>query len=196
MLHLDEPITPGQRSFEAPDAGVRRAVRLQLRHHRDAQGGAPHARVVRGGGAALARRAAAVVGGSHADHDAAVAHPRPAQHRDGAGDRHLDPAAPPVRHRPDAAPHRVRPDHHRNGRGAHRFGAGRASGAGSLRPVVAALHDVVRDAGHARASPRPSRRRAGRELGDRLRRQRTAGDLVQRDRGRASGHRRARRCRA
>ena len=27
---------------------------------------------------------------------------------------------------------------------------------GSLRPVVAALHHVVRDAGHRRASPRPS----------------------------------------
>ena len=40
----------------------------------------------------------------------------------------------------------VRPDHHRDGRGAHRAGAGRAPGSGVLRPVVAALHHVVRDA--------------------------------------------------
>ena len=80
------------------------------------------------GGAALAQRAGLVVGGSHADHDAAVAHPRTAQHRDGARDGHLDPVAPPVRHRRDAAAHRVRPDHHRNGCGANRSSTGSASG--------------------------------------------------------------------
>ena len=34
MLHLDEPVTPGLREFATPDPDVRRAVRLQLRHHR------------------------------------------------------------------------------------------------------------------------------------------------------------------
>ena len=93
--------------------------------------------------------------------DAAVAHPRTAQHRHGAGDRRVDPAASPLRHRPDAASHRGRPDHHRDGRRADRAGAGRASEAGFLRPVVAAVRHVVRDAGHRRASPRPSPRGPG-----------------------------------
>ena len=38
---------------------------------------------------------------------------------------------------------------------------GRPSEAGFLRPVVAAVRDVVRDAGHRRASPRPSRQEPG-----------------------------------
>ena len=99
----------GAAPFRGAPSGFRRAVRVQLRHDGDAQGGASHARRVRGGRAALARRAPPVVGGSHADHDSAVTHPRPAQHRDGTGHRHLDPAAPPVRHRLDVAAHRKGP---------------------------------------------------------------------------------------
>ena len=61
--------------------------------------------------------------------------------------------------------------------------------AGELRPVVAALHHVVRDAGDE------ERRRRGHPqgrgvLGDGLRRQRAAGHRVQLARRRAAGHRR------
>ena len=54
MLSLDEAITPGQRAFEAPSARQRCAVRVQLGNDGHAQGGASHARIVRGRGAALA----------------------------------------------------------------------------------------------------------------------------------------------
>ena len=48
----------------------------------------------------------------------------------------------------------------------------------TLRPVVAALCDVVRDTGHGKRR-RSREPQGGRELGDRVRGQRTAGDLVQ-----------------
>ena len=48
MLRLDERDNTGQSELRSAGAGLRRAVRLQLGHHRDAQGSAPHARLVRG----------------------------------------------------------------------------------------------------------------------------------------------------
>ncbi len=54
MLSLDEAITAGQRTFEAPSPDSRCAVRVQLGYDGHAQGGAAHPRVVRRRGAALA----------------------------------------------------------------------------------------------------------------------------------------------
>ena len=54
MLALDDPVTPGRRAFEPPSAGRGRAVRVQFRHDRHAEGGQAHPWRVRGGRAALA----------------------------------------------------------------------------------------------------------------------------------------------
>ena len=95
----DIPCWPGdadarpRRTGHAPASGSstaeprrRRAVRVQLGHHGHAQGRPAHPRAF---AAAVAHWRAAL--GSRrrpdADHDAAVAHPRPAQHRDGASTR-------------------------------------------------------------------------------------------------------------
>ena len=98
--------------------------RVQLGHDRAAQGGAPHPPLDRPRHRALVRgarpRARRPLPGGHAP----VAHPRPAQPaRRGRGRRHRA-AAPPVRPRRGAAPHRDRPHHPRDGGRPHRPGDG------------------------------------------------------------------------
>ena len=144
--------TPRRRTPARSAAGVaddrRGGPRVQLGHHRAAQGGAPHPPLDRARhrplGAAPRARPRRPLPGRHA----AVAHPRPAQPAGrGRGRRHRAPA-PPLRPRRGAAPHRVRPHHPRDGGGADRPGHGRTTrDLERLRPLVAPLHHVGRHAG-------------------------------------------------
>ncbi len=178
MLSLDEPITPGQRTFEAPNPDSDALFVFS-----SGTTGMPKA-----------------VRHTHGSLAVAVRHWRDALHLSSADRMQI--MTPPSHilgllnivmaletgawirlHRRfdvDLMLHHIETDrhHHRDGRSTNRFGAGRPSETGKLRPVVAALHHVVRDSGH------PERRRNGfpqdrRELGDRLRDQRIAGHRVQ-----------------
>ena len=122
---------------------------VQLRHHRAAQGGAPHPPLDgprhRGTGCQAL--------GLGPDDRFQVA--TPPSHILGllnllaaaeAGATRAP--APPLRPRRGAAPHRDRPDDARDGGGADRAGHGQPPRPRGLRPLVAALHHVGRHPGH------------------------------------------------
>ena len=155
----------------------RGGARVQLRHHRAAEGGAPHARVDGPRHPPLVRRARPRARRPVPGRHAAVAHPRPAQPAGGGarpGRRvRLHRALRPRR---GAAPHRDRPHDARDGGRADRAGDGQPPDARGLRPLVAALHHVGRDAGDRERRRDVVTERTGVRLAARLRRQRAAGD--------------------
>ncbi len=104
------------------------------------------------------------------DRDATGAHPRVAQHRHRSGRRRTGSPAPALRPRRVAAGDRRGPLDARDGGRADRARHGEPSAVGGLRPVLAALHHVGRDARGrgGRAHGHPPNRRA---LAPRLRHQ-------------------------
>ena len=184
MLHLDEADhAPGRR--EARGARSRTADALFV--FSSGTTGMPKAvrhthRVVRRRGRGTGAPRSGCRGRPHADHDAAVAHPRPAQHRR----RRSTPARWIRLHRRfdiDAMLRHIETDRITVEMAVAPIALALAAHPGleSLRPVVAALHHVVRDARHAerrRGRHRPNRR----AVGDRLRRERAARHRLQPDR--------------
>ena len=152
---------------------------VQLGHDRAAQGGAPHPPLDR---PRHARTGVAALGLGPDDRFQVAT---PPSHILGllnllaaaVGRRHRA-AAPPVRPRRGAAPHRVRPHDARDGGRADRAGHGQPPAPRGLRPLVAALHHVGRHAGE-RERGRGGHRAHRRALAARLRRQRAAGDRRQ-----------------
>ena len=170
---------PGRRTGvrRGRTGGGRCGVGVQLGYDGSAESGSPQPQVAAGRRAALARCAGFDRPRSNPDRHPAVAHPRSAQHHDGAADRCMAAPASPIRHRPHAGAHRSGSNHRRDGSCANRFGHGLAPAPGVLRPLVAAVHHVGRHAGQRkrRRDRHPSHRC---RVGSRVRHHRAAGDRL------------------
>ena len=148
---------PGSATFEAPSPESRRAVRVQFGHDGHAQGGAAHPR----------RRSPSRCGTGATRCDLTSADRMqimtPPSHILGLLNivMALDTGAWMRLHRrfdidADAAPHRGRPDHHRDGRRANRSGARRAPGARVATTCRRCATSCGARRRSRRASPRPS----------------------------------------
>ena len=134
--------------FSSGTTGLPKAVR-----HTHRSMGHGHRALVRDPGP----RARRPVPGGHP----AVAHPRAAQPAGRGAGRGHGAAAPPVRPRRGAAPDRGRADDPGDGGGPDRAGHGQPPRPRAVRPVLAALHHVGRDAGERAAWPETVTERTG-----------------------------------